>query len=230
MFEGGSFFTNFVVMKNLLKNNLSLFIPFILVWLVCLVWVLDTPKFEQMVWINTHRTMWSDTFFWWATQLGEGWFFAVTILVWLLFRYENALIGAIAFAVSTFISQSLKFSFQTLRPSEFFKDISYPWQYVNGVELHGFNSFPSGHTTSAFCVFTLWVFFAKKPVLSPIFLTLALTAAYSRPYLFQHFPEDLLGGSIVGIISAIVSIEIYLKYFETKYPQLSQKGLLTRRN
>jgi len=201
-----------------------------LVWLVCLGWVLQTPKFEQMVWINSHRTIWSDTFFWCATQLGEGWFFVTMILVWLVFKYEQAFIGVIAFAVSTLISQGLKFSFQTLRPSEFFKDVSYPWKYVSGVELHGFNSFPSGHTTSAFCIFTLWVFFAKKPMINPIFLTLAITAAYSRPYLFQHFPEDLLGGSIVGIISAILAIKIYQRYFETKYPQLSQKGLLVNRH
>lgn len=199
-------------------------------WLVCLGWVLQTPKFEQMVWINSHRTIWSDTFFWCATQLGEGWFFVTMILVWLVFKYEQAFIGVIAFAVSTLISQGLKFSFQTLRPSEFFKDVSYPWKYVNGVELHGFNSFPSGHTTSAFCIFTLWVFFAKKPMINPIFLTLAITAAYSRPYLFQHFPEDLLGGSIVGIISAILAIKIYHRYFETKYPHLSQKGLLVNRH
>ena len=217
-------------MKNLLKNNLSFFVPFMLVWLVCLGWVLQTPKFEQMVWINSHRTIWSDTFFWCATQLGEGWFFVTMILVWLVFKYEQAFIGVIAFAVSTLISQGLKFSFQTLRPSEFFKDVSYPWKYVSGVELHGFNSFPSGHTTSAFCIFTLWVFFAKKPMINPIFLTLAITAAYSRPYLFQHFPEDLLGGSIVGIISAILAIKIYQRYFETKYPHLSQKGLLVNRH
>ncbi|PAC31992.1 phosphatase PAP2 family protein [Flectobacillus sp. BAB-3569] len=217
-------------MKNLLKNNLSFFVPFILMWLVCLGWVLQTPKFEQMVWINSHRTIWSDTFFWCATQLGEGWFFVTMILVWLVFKYEQAFIGVIAFAVSTLISQGLKFSFQTLRPSEFFKDVSYPWKYVSGVELHGFNSFPSGHTTSAFCIFTLWVFFAKKPMINPIFLTLAITAAYSRPYLFQHFPEDLLGGSIVGIISAILAIKIYQRYFETKYPHLSQKGLLVNRH
>ncbi|MDI9860967.1 phosphatase PAP2 family protein [Flectobacillus roseus] len=217
-------------MKNLLKNNLSFFVPFILMWLVCLGWVLQTPKFEQMVWINSHRTIWSDTFFWCATQLGEGWFFVTMILVWLVFKYEQAFIGVTAFAVSTLISQGLKFSFQTLRPSEFFKDVSYPWKYVSGVELHGFNSFPSGHTTSAFCIFTLWVFFAKKPMINPIFLTLAITAAYSRPYLFQHFPEDLLGGSIVGIISAILAIKIYQRYFETKYPQLSQKGLLVNRH
>ena len=152
------------------------------------------------------------------------------ILVWLVFKYEQAFIGVIAFAVSTLISQGLKFSFQTLRPSEFFKDVSYPWKYVSGVELHGFNSFPSGHTTSAFCIFTLWVFFAKKPMINPIFLTLAITAAYSRPYLFQHFPEDLLGGSMVGIISAILAIKIYQRYFETKYPHLSQKGLLVNRH
>ncbi|MDI9880380.1 phosphatase PAP2 family protein [Flectobacillus longus] len=217
-------------MKNLLKNNLSFFIPFILVWFVSLVWVLETPKLDQMIWINTHRTLWTDSFFWWATQLGEGWFFAITIIIWLLLRYKYAIIGTIAFAISTIISQGLKFSFQTLRPSEFFKDISYPWKYVNGVELHGFNSFPSGHTTSAFCVFTLWVFFSKKSALSPVFLGLALLAAYSRPYLFQHFPEDLLGGAVVGIISAILSVEIYQKYFGNKYPQLSRKGLLTGSN
>ncbi|MFY7827351.1 MAG: phosphatase PAP2 family protein [Flectobacillus sp.] len=216
-------------MKKLLKNNLTYFIPFLLVWFGGLSWVLNHSKFEQMRWINAHRTNWTDSFFWGATQLGEGWFFVVMILIWLFFNYKQSIIGLVAFAVSTLFSQALKFTFQTLRPSEFFKDIHYPWHYVEGVELHGFNSFPSGHTTSAFCIFTLWVFFKQKSVLNPVFLLLAVLAAYSRPYLFQHFPEDLLGGAIVGTASAFFAVLIYEVYFEKKFPDLSKKGLFVHK-
>ena len=61
-------------------------------------------------------------------------------------------------------------------------------------------------------------------MINPIFLTLAITAAYSRPYLFQHFPEDLLGGSMVGIISAILAIKENKKYLSQDLKQASKEN------
>ena len=77
--------------------------------------------------------------------------------------------------------------------------------------------------------FKLWVFFKQKSVLNPVFLLLAVLAAYSRPYLFQHFPEDLLGGAIVGTASAFFAVLIYEVYFEKKFPDLSKKGLFVHK-
>jgi membrane-associated PAP2 superfamily phosphatase len=77
---------------------------------------------------------------------------------------------------------------------------------VQGVTMHSWNSFPSGHTATAFTLFLLTVYlFPKKWVLA-IGLFYALICAYSRVYLGQHFPMDLGGGMLVAVCSLELSL------------------------
>ncbi len=57
-------------------------------------------------------------------------------------------------------------------------------------------SFPSGHTLASFeAAIMIFLFNKKYGVLAII---LALCIAFSRMYLFVHFPTDILGGAILG--------------------------------
>lgn len=61
---------------------------------------------------------------------------------------------------------------------------------------HG-HSFPSGHTASAFAAaFALWLQNRKLGVPA---LVLAAFIAFTRLYLYVHFPTDVLGGLVLGI-------------------------------
>lgn len=68
-------------------------------------------------------------------------------------------------------------------------------------------SFPSVHSATAFSSSTIIYFFNKK--IGVVAYILALLIAFSRLYLFVHFPSDVIAGIILGFISAIITIEIY---------------------
>lgn len=69
-------------------------------------------------------------------------------------------------------------------------------------------SFPSGHTAAAFAVVTA-LFLAGNKKLGWIFGIVAAGIAYSRLYLYVHYPTDVLGGLIVGILSGVLAKIFY---------------------
>ena len=62
-------------------------------------------------------------------------------------------------------------------------------------------SFPSGHTTASFAAAT--VLFLNRFKYWPVFAVLAVLIAFSRLYLYVHFPSDVLAGAVIGILAAI---------------------------
>lgn len=71
-------------------------------------------------------------------------------------------------------------------------------------------SFPSGHTSSSFAA-AMILFLENKKWGSLAFLIAGLIAV-SRMYLFVHYPTDILGGAVIGIISATLVWQGYKKY------------------
>lgn len=75
-----------------------------------------------------------------------------------------------------------------------------PFMVNTAVELlskaPGDASFPSGHTAASFAAV-----FALKAAGSPLWkpaLVLAVVIAFSRLYLYVHWPSDVLGGALLG--------------------------------
>ena len=60
-------------------------------------------------------------------------------------------------------------------------------------------SFPSGHTGAAFAAASA-LFFCKNRLWIAA-LVLAILIAFSRLYLYVHYPTDVLGGILLGILS-----------------------------
>lgn len=67
-------------------------------------------------------------------------------------------------------------------------------------------SFPSGHTTSAFAAATAFALF--YPRLGIPALLFAALMAFSRLYLFVHFPTDVAAGAVIGALCAWAAVRI----------------------
>ena len=70
-------------------------------------------------------------------------------------------------------------------------------------------SFPSGHTASSFAVAGILSKYFKDYSLG--FFTLASLIAFSRLYLYVHYPTDVLAGIVLGLICSKITLYIFNK-------------------
>lgn len=64
-------------------------------------------------------------------------------------------------------------------------------------------SFPSGHTSASFAAVSALYFSGENKIWKAA-LALAILIAFSRMYLYVHYPTDVLGGILVGLFCGYV--------------------------
>jgi len=169
----------------------------------------------------------ADIIFYWLTKVAEGWFGVPLLLVLLCYQYRAFLFTGLTYLISAIITQLLKnFVFEEhLRPLHFLRN--HPlFRRIPDVEILLHNSFPSGHSTSAFALFFCLALLNKNNYIKVAMFVCALTVAYSRIYLNQHFLQDIVAGSIIGVGTGIIC---HLIIYEKKIIFAShkfEKGLL----
>ena len=67
-------------------------------------------------------------------------------------------------------------------------------------------SFPSGHTASSFTAAVVLGYYFKG--WRYIFYIFASLIAFSRLYLFVHYPSDILAGVLLGVVSGLLTIKL----------------------
>lgn len=82
-------------------------------------------------------------------------------------------------------------------------------------------SFPSGHTLASFEAAVTIFLHSKKWGISAFII--AILIAFSRMYLFVHYPTDVLAGAILGTLIAIIVFYGYEKYKKNKNQKLENE-------
>ncbi len=162
-------------------------------------------KDELFFYFNSKRADWADGFFALYTHVGDGLFFVAVIILLTLQHLGRGVLGAATFAASGLTVLFIKFLIfpDVLRPMGYFGNSEFveTSQYT---ELAIFNSFPSGHASTAFAMFLLLAMMNRKKHLTFLFFVAAILVNYSRVYLGQHFFEDVYFGSLVGVTAAVI--------------------------
>ncbi len=190
--------------RSIISVNRYFFLSFLFFFLIGLSILLKEGKAASFFYLNAYHSPALDGFFICFTLLGDGVFSIVVIVLLLVLRhYSKALQILTAFLGSALCTQVLKNVFSMPRPKQFFSPGQYS-HFIDGITRVGYSSFPSGHTTSIFALVTMLALFEKNKKWTWLYVLPAVAVGYSRIYLGQHFLGDVLVGSMVGVLLALL--------------------------
>jgi membrane-associated phospholipid phosphatase len=204
------------ILQRTINRNPAYFCGYLISFILLSGFCFVTGKSDGFLMINHLHNEMFDYFFTMFTNVGNG-IFVIILMLFLMFRkkWGWALQIGMSLLISGMVVQLIKHYFPCPRPEVFFG--SGTIHYIMGVTRTGRSSFPSGHTATVFMLSTLLALYiqGRKPGL--FFLTIAILTGYSRIYLSQHFPVDVLAGSLTGVLtSLLVYTMVPLKSIEKK--------------
>ena len=209
--------------KKIISTNKVYFSLYLLFLIVGLSLFFTYGKRDSFIFLNDFHTEILNQFFIYYTNVGDG-LFAVIAGIIAIITFRNKPYGLailFSYAFSGIIAQFIKRSIDSPRPKLYFENGGYD-QFIEGVKLYSHNSFPSGHTATAFAMFTVIALFVSNKNYQWLFLILAIGVGYSRIYLGQHFLLDILAGSLIGVLCGISAyyITVYNIYIRKKIPKI----------
>ncbi len=163
-------------------------------------------KQEIHLFLNKAHSPFFDIVFKYGTYLGDGIAVPIVGIVLLLFfNFRRALYLIISCAASGLFVEFLKkvFFSDIKRPVAVFRGVA-DLYLVEGVNVHVYFSFPSGHAATAFGLCCCLAIFSKDRIVKLMLFFLAVMVAYSRVYLSQHFLCDIFVGSVIGTAGAVI--------------------------
>jgi membrane-associated phospholipid phosphatase len=202
-------------MKEFLKHNWLFYSLYLFVLLIVSYYLLTIDKQNLHLNINTMvGSPYLDSFYKYGTHIGDGLFATAVGILIMTFNIRKGLFILVSYALAGGTASLLKkFVFNYDRPYAWFdyyhKEIKV--KIVEGVTMAGEHSFPSGHATTAFALFTALALITKNKLMKALFLIIAVNAAFSRTYLSQHWLVDIYVGSMIGVVFTTILYFIFMK-------------------
>jgi len=165
-------------------------------------------KADSFIALNQLHSQTMDFFFARYTFLGDGTCSLMVCAILLFTRQRNlALCVLLAYLSSGLFAQTLKHLIFAPRPRLYFETSNLPF-YIDFFKTScaGNNSFPSGHTTSAFALATVLASHFKRTIHTILLFIGAILVGFSRIYTGEHFPLDVWTAMAIGIAFGLIAI------------------------
>lgn len=165
-------------------------------------------------WIQTLHTPFLDKIMVFITRLGDAgiiWIVLSIVLLLIPKTRKSGVVMVAALVVDVILCNIvLKNLVARTRPYDVNTGV-----HLLVAKLHDY-SFPSGHTAASFASVTA-LYLAGEKKLWKFALVLACLIAISRLYLYVHYPTDVLGGILFGVISGYLG---YRKVLKWRWPKI----------
>ncbi|MBL0356189.1 MAG: phosphatase PAP2 family protein [Chitinophagaceae bacterium] len=192
---------------NRIKQQRSFFFGYLIILITGCILLFAKGKAGSFLLLNNYHFKTSDYLFIGYTNFGDG-IFSVLISLFYFFVLKKRKLGLIlliAYSFTGILAQVIKPIIESPRPVTYFYPKHFSF-FIDDIINKGNNSFPSGHTVSAFALATVLALYAVNKWQQLLLLALAVMVGFSRIYLSQHFLTDVLAGSLLGIVGAVLCV------------------------
>jgi len=155
---------------------------------------------DFIVWVQSFSNPWLDAFFGAVTFLGNEEFYLILLplVYWCIHRRTGASLGYLSLS-SAWINSLAKYLFKIPRPGALDSRI-------NVLSEQTSPSFPSGHAQGTLVNWGYLAYCFRNTVFWVVAILVILGVGLSRIVLGVHFPQDILGGWLIGLVVLVLYI------------------------